>query len=59
VASAGAASLIRGSGRRGQGAEEHARECIRRCMTERADEGDAGIGGAGPTEQQAASGGCH
>jgi len=28
-------------------------------MTERADEGDAGIGGAGPTEQQAASGGCH
>ena len=53
------ASLVRGTGGRGQGAEEHARECIRRCMTERADEGDAEPGRAGPMDQQAVSGARH
>ncbi|MGI8620051.1 MAG: hypothetical protein ACR2L6_13330 [Gemmatimonadaceae bacterium] len=42
---------IRGPGGRGQGAEEHAMECIRRYTTERADEGDAEIGRAGPMER--------
>src|SRR5687767_4853155 len=53
------ASLVHGPGGRGQGAEEHARECIRRCMTERADEGDAEIGRAVPMEQQAVSSARH
>jgi hypothetical protein len=59
VSRAAETRLVRGSGRRGQGAEEHARECIRRCMTERADEGDAGIGGAEPMKQLRIGGAQH
>jgi len=35
------------------------REGIRRYLTERADEGDAGIGGAGPMELSATCGTWH
>jgi len=53
------ASSGRGTGGRDQGAEEHARERIRRYVTERADEGDAEPGRAGPMERQAVSGAGH
>jgi hypothetical protein len=41
---------MRGPGRRGQGAEEDAPERIRQIREERPDDGDTGIGGAGPMQ---------
>ena len=56
---AGVRAQICGPGRRGLGAEEDARERIWRYVTERPDEGDNGIGGAGSAEMRADAGWHH
>jgi len=43
-------------GRRGRGGDEHARERIRRCVTERAQEMTKAFGGNGPMKRQAVPG---
>src|SRR6202022_4832685 len=52
----GTAPMVRGPGRGGRGSDEHARERIRRCVTERAQELTTAFGGNGPMKRQAAPG---